>query len=270
MATYLIGDIQGCYTPLRRALDLVRFDAARDQLWSVGDIVNRGGDDLRVVQLLRSLGASFRCVLGNHDLHFLAVAYGARALKRSDTLSPLLEAPERDTIVEWFRSFPLAFYEKGVLLVHAGVPPDWTLEQTLARAAEVEALVRGPHIAEFLKNMYGDKPTRFEEAQTGYTRSRTITNALTRLRFCDPQGNLDFENKLGPESAPPGMLPWFAFSERVLKNTQIAFGHWAFLNGQVSDPQLYALDTGCVWGRQLTLLRLDDAQRFSCDCTRTS
>jgi bis(5'-nucleosyl)-tetraphosphatase (symmetrical) len=266
VAVYLIGDIQGCYTPLSRALEQVRFDPKLDQLWAVGDLINRGGADLKVVRLLRSLGSAFRSVLGNHDLNFLAVAYGVKAPKRSDTVHELLDAPERQSIVDWFRAFPLAFYNEGVLVVHAGVPPDWTLEQTLSRSREIEAQLSTPDPEPFLRSMYGDNPNRFVETLDGADRARAIVNALTRLRFCTPAGALDFAHKLGPETAPTGMLPWFAHAGRLLHNTPIAFGHWAHLNGEVQADNLMALDTGCVWGRKLTLLRLNDRQRFACDC----
>jgi bis(5'-nucleosyl)-tetraphosphatase (symmetrical) len=266
VAVYLVGDIQGCYAPLCRALEQVRFDPTLDQLWGVGDLINRGGGDLQVVRLLRSLGTSFRSVLGNHDLHFLAVAYGVKPPKRSDTLQELLDAEEREDIVAWFRALPLAFYDEGVLLVHAGVPPDWTLPQTLSRAGEIEAQLQGPDPAQFLRSMCGDLPNRFDETLQGADRRRAIVNALTRMRFCTPSGVLNFTHKLGPETAPSGTLPWFAHAERALSQTPIAFGHWAHLNGELYTENLLALDTGCVWGAKLTLLRLSDRQRFACDC----
>ena len=266
MATYLVGDIQGCYSPLRRALDRVQFEPARDELWAVGDLVNRGRENLLVVDFLRSLGTQFRSVLGNHDLHFLAVALGAKSKKRQDTLEDLLAARHLDEIVAWFRSHPLALWQRQTLLVHAGVPPNWDLEQTLSRASEVSDYLTGPNAVEFLSNMYGGTPRHFDESLTGWPRLRAITNALTRMRFCTEQGVLDLENKLGPESAAPGMRPWYSHAQRKLADVNIVFGHWAHLDGKADSPNVYALDTGCVWGRSLTLLRLEDKQRILCDC----
>jgi bis(5'-nucleosyl)-tetraphosphatase (symmetrical) len=266
MSIYLVGDIQGCYAPLQRALEQVHFDEQRDELWSVGDMINRGPENLAVVRFLQSLGASFRCVLGNHDLHFLAVALGAKKAKRQDTLDDLLQAPDRDAIVEWFRHQPLAFFLKNTLVVHAGVPPDWTLTQTLSRGQEVETALQSAEVGDFLRNMYGETPRRFDESLTGWARVRAITNALTRIRFCTDSGVLDFDNKLGPESAAHGTLPWYAHPARQTSDVPIAFGHWANLDGKANTKNVFALDTGCVWGRTLTLLRLEDQVLFSCAC----
>lgn len=266
MATYVVGDIQGCYAPLQRLLERIDFDPANDQLWSVGDIVNRGADNLAVVQLLRSLGTAFRCVLGNHDLHFLAVAHGVKGLKHQDTLRDLLEAPEREAIVDWFRQHPLAMWEQGYLIVHAGVPPDWTLQQTLARAGEIEAWLKGPQIGDYLSNMYGQVPRHFDESMTGWARARAITNALTRMRFCTEHGLLDLDQKEGPEKAPAGMRPWYAHAGRRLADVPVVFGHWALLDGKANTPNVFALDTGCVWGRKLTALKLEDHSRIACGC----
>jgi bis(5'-nucleosyl)-tetraphosphatase (symmetrical) len=184
MATYIIGDIQGCYDPLRRVLDKAGFQRESDQLWAVGDLINRGPDSLGVARFLHALGPSFLSVLGNHDLHFLAVAHGYRKPRKKDTLDALLAAADRQELVTWFQSFPLAFYRQGTLVVHAGVPPTWTLEETLARALEVENWLRGPNFGDFLGNMYGNTPDHFAKDQLALVRARTITNALTRMRFC--------------------------------------------------------------------------------------
>lgn len=268
MATYVIGDIQGCYDPLRRLLDKAQFDPGNDRLYALGDLINRGPSSLAVVRFLRSLGDAFATVLGNHDLHFLAAAYGVRKPKKKDTLEALLNAPECEELVAWFRNWPLAIYQHDVLMVHAGVPPKWTLEQTLARAGEVEDWLRSPLIREFLTNMYGDVPPGFHESQVGVTRARTITNTLTRMRFCDANGRLDFASKGDERSGPVGMLPWFAHPNRALAGTHIAFGHWAMLYGRVRQPNVSALDTACVWGRELTMMRLEDRVRLSCPCAQ--
>lgn len=266
MATYIVGDIQGCYDPLRRILDRVGFDPPNDKLWAVGDLVNRGPASLDVVRFVRSLGSSFWSVLGNHDLHLLAVAFETRKPRKKDTLEQLLRASDRDEIVDWLRRLPLAFYGENTLLVHAGVPPDWSLEQTLQRSGEVEGWLRGEQIREYLSNMYGDQPDAFREQQDAITRARTITNVLTRLRFCSPDGRLDFDSKGGLESCPRGMRPWYAHEQRVLAGTPVAFGHWAMLYGRVETNNVFALDSACVWGHELTLMRSSDRKRFSCSC----
>lgn len=266
MATYFIGDIQGCYDPLRRLLDSANFDPAKDRLIAVGDLVNRGPKSLETLRLLRSLGSSFRSVLGNHDITLLAVAEGTRKARKKDTFDELLAAPDLSDLLAWLRQFPLALTEQGILVVHAGVPPDWTLEQTLSRAAEVEAWLQGPDARSFLQQAYGDSPGRFEEGQVGTTRARTITNALTRLRFCTADGRMDFAAKGSVASGPKDMLPWFAHPNRALAETRIAFGHWALLYGKVNTKNVIALDTACVWGYELTMLRLEDGVKLSCGC----
>lgn len=266
MATYLIGDIQGCYDPLRRLLDSARFDPAHDRLVAVGDLVNRGPRSLDVLRFLRSLGPAFTSVLGNHDIHLIALAKGARKARKKDTLGELLEAPDGGELVDWLCTLPLALVEAGILVVHAGVPPDWTLADTLSRAAEVESWLRGPDIATYLDDAFGDHPPMFQESQQGTTRARTITNALTRLRFCTANGKMDFEAKGGANSGPKDMLPWFAHPRRALADTPIAFGHWALLYGKVNVPNVYALDTACVWGYELTMLRVTDGVKLSCSC----
>lgn len=266
MATYIVGDIQGCAAPLKCLLDGVRFDPARDELWSVGDLINRGPDNLGVLRFMRSLGKRFRGVLGNHDLNFLAVHHGVRRPKSADTLDDLLAAPEREALVDWLRQLPLAFYEHHTLVVHAGVPPRWTLEQTLKRAAEVQTALASDDCREFLRHMYGNEPLAFSEELRGWARLRTIVNALTRMRFCSPEGYLDFANKSGPEHPSPGMLAWYAHPGRALERTTIAFGHWATLDGRLRERHLIALDTGCVWGRRLTCVRLEDRSFHHCSC----
>lgn len=264
MATYVVGDIQGCYDPLRRLLDSAAFDPAKDRLVAVGDLVNRGPQSLEVVRFLRSLGLAFGSVLGNHDLHFLALAHGTRKPRKKDTLNELLAAAELGEIIDWYRHMPLARIEQGVLVVHAGVPPEWTLEQTLARAKEVETWLQGSDLRAFLEQCFGDEPPLFEESLQGLARARTITNALTRMRFCTSNGRLDFTSKGTAASGPKDMLPWFSHPKRALASTPVAFGHWAMLLGKVNVPNVFALDTACVWGYELTMLRLQDGVKLSC------
>lgn len=262
MATYVVGDIQGCYEPLSRLLDQVRFAQGRDLLVSVGDLINRGPNNVDTVNLVRSLGSSFQAVLGNHDLNFLAVSAGLRQLKSKDTTMDLLDSQDRVGIIDWFRQLPLALWLEGHLIVHAGIVPEWTRELTLELANEVCAVLRGPSYRDFLAQMYGDKPDRWDAQLIGFPRLRVITNVLTRLRFCAADGSMNLENKLAPEFAPPGMAPWFEHGNRAAGETQIVFGHWAALDGRCSLPHIHAIDTGCVWGRTLTCLRLEDHRRF--------
>lgn len=270
MPTYVIGDIQGCYKPLKKLLKSVNFKAGKDCLWCVGDLINRGPRSLDTLRFLRDIDDSVRVVLGNHDLHFLAIYHGVAPNRSKDTLQELLDSPDCDELSTWLRQQPLAHYDtletnegnKGFLMVHAGVAPQWTLQQTLALAGEVQAALQGPDYRKFLRKMYGDSPAKWKESLTGYARLRTITNYLTRMRFCTAKGKLDLQAKEGLSSAPDGFLPWFEF-EQLTPQTSILFGHWAALEGQTNNPDIYALDTGCVWGRELTMMRLEDHQLFS-------
>ncbi len=262
MATYAVGDIQGCFEPLQRLLKQIAFDPSRDELWSAGDIVNRGPQSLETVRYLRSLGKRFRMVLGNHDLHWLAVAYGVRAAKNKDTLAPLLRADDAAELQDWARHQPLAIYEHDCLLVHAGVDPRWTLEQTLSRANQLQAALRALDPAHSLRELFGNSPKRYSEGDDSKAQNRAITNVFTRMRFCREDGTLEFKHKGPPDQRPPGMKPWFEHPLRV-QCGRILFGHWAALQGRCPMPNIEALDTGCSWGEQLTALRLDDGQRFS-------
>ena len=259
MALYLIGDVQGCDGALQQLLGKLSFSPSRDTLYLLGDLVNRGPDSLGVLRRLVGLGTSARCLLGNHDLHLLAVAHGVRALHRNDTLAPLLAAPERDALLDWLRHQPLALLETlhghEVLMVHAGVLPSWTAQQTRARASEVEAVLRDPHYGDFLTLMYGNKPARWHDDLAGTKRLRAIVNVLTRLRFCTPQDEMDFDTKEGADAAPSGFLPWFDVPGRKTAGTTVAFGHWSTL-GWLNRPDVLSLDTGCVWGGALSAVRL--------------
>ncbi len=257
---YLVGDVQGCCNALDRLLAEIGFSASRDHLWLLGDLVNRGPQSLATLRRLRAFGAAASCLLGNHDLHLLAVAEGAQRLKRQDTLDDILGAPDRAALLDWLRLQRLAAFDHGWLLVHAGVAPQWDRETTLALAAEVEAELRGSARGDFLRAMYGNAPDRWSPRLAGSERLRFIVNALTRIRFCDATGRLEFETKDGAAAAPPGFLPWFAVPGRLSGGTPIAFGHWSTL-GLIDTPELLALDTGCVWGGSLTAARVDGGRR---------
>jgi bis(5'-nucleosyl)-tetraphosphatase (symmetrical) len=268
LATYVIGDIHGCYDALRRLLDQVDFDPSHDQLWSVGDLVNRGPQSLEVLRFLRQIGTRCTAVLGNHDLHLLGAVLGSRPLRPKDTLDEVLRAPDLHELVAWLRKLPLAHCDRGVLMVHAGVLPSWTVADALRWAKEAESLLRGDHVAELFSNTSRHGPESFDENLRGWERARVVIDVLTRMRFCSPAGQLDLECSEGPENAPAGMLPWFAHERRRTRDVPVLFGHWAALRGQASGDNLFALDTGCVWGSSLTALRLEDKQRFHCECHR--
>jgi bis(5'-nucleosyl)-tetraphosphatase (symmetrical) len=258
---YLIGDLQGCCDAFDRLLAELDFSPSRDSLTVLGDLVNRGPQSLPVLQRMRTLGASAEALLGNHDLHLLAVAHGVRPAHRSDTLDDILRSPEREAWLEWLRARPLALERHGWLCVHAGVNPAWTAFQTLALAAEVEALLRGPDLGEFLPLMYGNEPARWSDTLQGPQRWRHVINVLTRIRFVQADdGALDFKAKEGAAAAPRGLVPWFEATARRSAGTPIAFGHWSTL-GLVDRPDLLALDTGCVWGGALTSVRVDSGRR---------
>ncbi|ODU06560.1 MAG: bis(5'-nucleosyl)-tetraphosphatase (symmetrical) [Rubrivivax sp. SCN 71-131] len=251
---HLIGDLQGCCSAFDRLLAEIGFSPSRDRIVVLGDLVNRGPASLQVLQRLRALQGAATCLLGNHDLHLLVVAAGLRRPHRSDTLDAILQAPDRQLWLDWLRAQPLAVLDSGWLCVHAGVPPQWTTADALRLAAEVHALVRGPGFADFLPSMYGDEPRRWHEALTGPERWRFVINALTRMRYCTPQGELEFAAK--ETEAPPGCMPWYEVPDRATRGQPIAFGHWS-AQGLIDRPGLLGLDTGCVWGRQLTAVRVD-------------
>ena len=260
MATYLIGDIQGCCTALQRLLTTLDFSPSRDHVVLLGDLVNRGPDSLGTLRLLQKLGPAATCLLGNHDLHLLAVAHGIRPASRGDSVADVLGAPDREALLEWLRHQRMAVYTEGWLMVHAGVVPQWDLPLTLALAAEVEAVLRGPDLPAFLRTMYGNEPDRWKESLSGPARLRFIVNVLTRIRFCDAQGRLDFKTKSGAEGTHAGFTPWFDAPARRTAATPIAFGHWSTL-GLINRPDLLSLDTGCVWGGHLSAMRVDGGRR---------
>lgn len=266
MTRYAVGDIQGCFDPLQRLLDRVKFDPTRDQLWSVGDIVNRGPQSLECLRFLYRLGDSARVVLGNHDLHLLAVAHGVRPLKRGDTLQPILDAPDCAELLAWLRRQPLLHRDGKYTMVHAGLAPQWTVARAQQLANEIAAVLQGKRLLEFLRGMYGDTPICWSDELHGIERWRVIVNYLTRIRFCTATGVLDLKSKEGPATAPPGFLPWFEVPQRKSAGDILIVGHWAALMGKTQRDDVIALDTGCVWGQRLTLLNLETQALSGCDC----
>lgn len=256
MALYLMGDVQGCDGALARLLDLIDFSPSRDRLVVLGDLVNRGPASLAVLRRLMALDNAVECILGNHDLHLLAVSLGVRKVHRSDTLTDILQAHDRPALLDWLRYRRLAFREKGVLMVHAGVLPQWSAGQALELAAEVENVLRSPDWGAFMHEMYGNQPDRWGDTLNGVERLRVVVNALTRLRYCSAEGHMEFETKSGGlENAPRGYMPWFDVPGRKSASDVVAFGHWSTL-GWLSRPDIISLDTGCVWGGALSAVRL--------------
>lgn len=257
MATYAIGDVQGCYRELRELLEKIRFDPSRDRLWFVGDLVNRGPASLDTLRFVRSLGESAVVVLGNHDLYLLKLARsGAAVRKRADTLQQVLEASDRDDLIEWLRHRPLMHLENGFALVHAGLLPAWSAQQARALAQEVERMLSGPDWGQLLEHLWGNRPRAWDPALRGWDRLRVIVNAMTRMRFCSRDGRMEFDTKGVPEKAPYGHIPWFDHPERRSQNVTVVFGHWSALGLKITE-NLIALDTGCIWGEKLTAVCLE-------------
>ncbi len=259
MAIYAIGDLQGCYDPFRMLLDRIKFDPDEDKLWLVGDLVNRGPKSLKTLRYVKSLGDSVINVLGNHDLHLIALASGkVNDGKRFETLQKILKADDRDELIHWLRHRPLAHYDESLdtLLVHAGTHPSWTVRKTLARAAEVEAVLQSDDYKGLLGEMYGNTPRMWSGKLKGYKRLRFIINCLTRMRMITDKGRLNFAHSGPPHRARKNLVPWYDFDDAAWWGTRVVFGHWSAL-GLVVLPDLVCLDTGCIWGRQLTALRLD-------------
>jgi bis(5'-nucleosyl)-tetraphosphatase (symmetrical) len=255
MAHYLIGDVQGCDAPLARLLAKIGFSPSRDTIYLLGDLVNRGPASAAVLRRLMAHGDAARCLLGNHDLSLLAVAHGHRAPHRNDTMDDILRSPDREAMLDWLCHRDMALHAHGILMVHGGVLPQWDLRQTLTLAGELEAVLRGPELPDFLAHMWGNQPDHWEDGLTGFDRLRVIVNALTRLRFCTPEGVMDLKASGRLDQAPPGMQAWFEVPQRRSAGVTIAFGHWSTL-GFLRRPDLISLDTGCVWGGCLSALRL--------------
>lgn len=265
MTTYAIGDLQGCHTQLLVLLDKIELVSPNAQLIFVGDIVNRGPKSLATLRQVRALKHRARIVLGNHDLNLLAVASGLRKPHNSDTLDDILAADDRDELITWLRHQPLALEQDGYLFVHAGVLPQWNVQQTLTLSREVESALQSPDWMEFLKQMYGNTPARWDDALQGAERLRCIVNALTRIRFCHPDDSMDFKTVEGTDKPPPGLVPWFDLPHRKTEDTTVVFGHWSTL-GLTLRPDVIGLDTGCVWGGKLTAINLQDRTIIQVDC----
>ena len=271
MAVYAIGDIQGCFDELMTLLAQIHFEPGHDHLWFVGDLVNRGPQSLQVLRYVRNLGESAVTVLGNHDLHLLAVAGGHTAARRDDTFHDVLNAPDRDALLHWLRHQPLLHHDsklgdhgRGITMIHAGLPPQWDLATARARAAEAENALRGAHYHDYLAAIYGNGPAQWSGTLSGSERWRFITNCFTRLRYCDAQGRLALKDKGAPGTQTAGYLPWFTVPGRASAGLEIVFGHWSTLDpatAACAEHHVHHLDTGCVWGGALTALRLDDSTR---------
>jgi bis(5'-nucleosyl)-tetraphosphatase (symmetrical) len=256
MALHAIGDVQGCYAELRQLLAAIHFNPSTDRILLTGDLVNRGPDSLATLRFVKSLGPAATTVLGNHDLHLLAVAHGISRTKRKDTFQDILAAPDCRELLDWLRRQPLCHCEGPYTLVHAGVPPQWTVAEARERAAEVEAVLAGEHYASFLQQMYGNEPDRWRDDLKGSDRLRFIVNCFSRMRYCTADGRLDFRDKGPPGSQRKGLSPWFEVPKRRSTGSNILFGHWSALGFRVTGD-CYSLDTGCLWGGELTALRLD-------------
>ena len=265
MATYAIGDVQGCFASLKGLLERIAFDPQRDRLWFVGDLVNRGPDSLATLRFVKSLGEAAVCVLGNHDLHLVAVSAGHGGLRQQDTLHATLEAPDAAELIDWLRTRPLMHAENDYAMVHAGLLPSWTVSRALELAHEVEEKLRAPGYDSVLARMYGDEPDRWKDALRGDERRRVIINAMTRMRVCTIKGVMRLRYKGDGKELPPGVLPWFAVPGRASRATPIIFGHWSALD-LVLEPNVIGLDTGCLWGRKLSALRLEDRRLFQFSC----
>ncbi|MBD2781018.1 bis(5'-nucleosyl)-tetraphosphatase (symmetrical) ApaH [Xenorhabdus szentirmaii] len=264
MATYLIGDIHGCYRELRALLEQVNFNPNEDKLWLTGDLVARGPDSLAVLRYIKQLGSAVKLVLGNHDLHLLAVYAKISRNKPKDLLDELLTAPDVDELINWLRKQPMLQidHESKLIMAHAGLTPQWDLETAQACAHEVEAILRSDSYPLFLNKMYGDMPNNWAPELTGLARLRYSTNVMTRMRYCFPNGQLDMLCKSKPANAPAPLVPWFNLPRKIPGDYSIAFGHWAALEGKGTPEGIYALDTGCCWGGKLTMLRWEDKQYF--------
>lgn len=271
MSTYVIGDIQGCFDCFERLLASVNFKPGPDQLWSVGDLINRGSDNLATLRWFYQHRDHVKVVLGNHDLHLLAVAAGLVEAGRSDNFQDILAAPDRDTLLTWLQQQPLFYRDGNDVLVHAGIAPQWSVECAESLAKEVETALQGPQSVHYLRAMYGNEPWRWSEHLSGWARLRVITNYFTRMRYCTPSGGLDLKSK-GPQ--PNGahlndevVLPWFQHPNQLDSHTRVFFGHWASLNGETQSNQFIGLDTGCVWGNKLTLFCRETGEYHAVSCS---
>lgn len=265
MATYAIGDLQGCFFSFQDLIKKIQFNPMHDRLWFVGDLINRGPGSLNVMRWMLEHQSSVVTVLGNHDLHTLVVAEGFVSAHRSDTIQALLDAPDAPELLGWLRQQPLVHFEHGYLMVHAGLLPEWTIDQAIELGAEVHLALQADNYREFLQHMYGNDPKRWDDGLTGWDRLRVITNAMTRLRICSADGEMEFKFKGELQNIPDGYQPWFELSQRASVNTPIVFGHWSAL-GLQHKSNVYSLDTGCLWGGYLSAMRLEDRRIFQVPC----
>lgn len=270
MSIYAIGDVQGCFDELLRLLDVIQFDKKNDQLWFAGDIVNRGPKSLETLRFVKSLGEAAIAVLGNHDLHLLATAHKQRKPRKKDSLTEILQAPDCDELLVWLRHRPLFHYNDCFCLLHAGLPPQWDFSTTKTMALKAEKILQGSNYLDFLKVMYGDKPNIWCSDLEGMDEIRFIVNCFTRMRFCDEEGRLDFKHSGAVGSQPKNLIPWFTVPKRQSESMQIIFGHWSTL-GYFKGHNCYAIDTGCLWGGELTAIKLGKkVKRVSIDCKKSS
>lgn len=268
MATYAIGDIQGCFKALQNLLSQIHFNENEDSLWFTGDLVNRGPESLKTLRFIKNLKGTHHTVLGNHDLHLLAVANHPHKIHAEDTFTDILTAPDKEELLSWLSKQPLLYYDDNnqYALVHAGIAPQWNLAEALALAHEVSEILQSAKAPDFLENMYGNFPNQWHNALQGFERYRCITNYFTRARFCNMDGSLELSTKGKLTSSH--LIPWFKVQERKTKTINIIFGHWAALAGNTQTPHVFALDTGCVWGYALTALCLESGKRFSVPCNK--
>ena len=269
MSTYAIGDLQGCHKELTQLLDEINFNNKNDQIWFVGDMVNRGPQSLACLRLIKSLGDSAKVVLGNHDLHLLAVANKVRKPHKKDTVNKIIESEDADDLLSWVTNLPLLVNDPDLdfTMVHAGLPPQWSLYQAIELAQETESLLRSDKFNDFLNYMYGDQPDKWSDSLKDYDRHRFIINCFTRIRYCDANGRLNLKEKGKPGTQTNSLTPWYAISNRKTKNNKIVFGHWSTIHlgneKNFKQYNVYPLDTGCLWGGELTAMRLDDEKLFS-------
>lgn len=268
MATYAIGDLQGCLDPLESLLEQIRFDPADDRIWFVGDLVNRGPQSLEALRFVRDLGDRAITVLGNHDIHLLGCRFGNRVARGRDTLEPILNAEDGDELIDWLRRRPLLHHDTSLdwTLVHAGIHPHWTLERAQTAARETEAAMRADHPEAFFNGIFGNESDHPQENPTAIDEQRFAINVFTRMRYCHADGRLDFSEKRTPANAAAGLTPWFAMPERAMADRRIVFGHWSTLGPAVPRGNAWGIDQGCLWGHRLTALRLEDEALFAVDC----
>ncbi|HSW70318.1 MAG TPA: symmetrical bis(5'-nucleosyl)-tetraphosphatase [Gammaproteobacteria bacterium] len=270
MATYAIGDLQGCFFALEKLLQEIAFNPNQDNLWFTGDLVNRGPQSLETLRFIKNLGKNQRIVLGNHDLHLLAVAHDAHQGWPDDTLAPILKAKDREELIDWLLHQPLLHHDEalGFTMIHAGLAPTWDLSIAKKLAGEVESILQSDQRKDFLEHLYGNEPRQWHDDLRGWERIRCIVNYLTRARFCHRDGSLELKTKENMRLDQTDLIPWFRVPKRRTQELNIIFGHWAALGGVTQTDHTFALDTGCIWGYSLTAMRLEDEKRFSVSCKK--